>query len=339
MLGQFAARSTDDPPPPLASTPRAEVFRDGTARLYRMAKGSAGTTGARKPRARHPVLVVPSMINRWYIVDLRPGFSLVEALVAAGKFDVYVLDWGIPNDEDRYLEWDAIIARLGRMVRRVSRYCGGGPVGLLGYCMGSTLAGIYTALFPERVRSFVNLLGPFDFSMGGMLRRSVDERWFDAEAMVAAGNLGADQMQGGFVSMRPTAQISKWVSLVDRMGQPGALESFRALETWAGDNIPFPAAAYVTWIRDLYQRNQLVRGEHVACGRPVRLSRITCPVLTVATERDTICPLPSARALNEHVGSERRELFVVRGGHVGAVVGSRAASTLYPKLVEWFEGT
>ena len=72
-------------------------------------------------------------------------------------------------------------------------------------------------------------------------------------------------------------------------------------------------------------------------GRRVDLAGIRCPVLTIAAERDTICPLPAARALNESCGSADKELFVVPGGHVGAVVGSRAPRVLYPAMRDWLK--
>jgi polyhydroxyalkanoate synthase len=328
-----------DPAPPgtkgsvLALTPRDALLTDGTATLYRFR--AAGVT----PKAgQPPVLLIPSMINRWYVLDLRPGASVAEALVNAG-LDVYLLDWGIPEDEDRYLSWDLVLGRLRRMVRFVRRHSGHEQIGILGYCMGATLTGIFTALEPAMIKSFVNLAGPFDFSHGGLLRTMVHPDWFDPQAITAPGNLSPKQMQDGFTALRPSAQLAKWINLADRGSDPEVRASFDALETWAGDNIPFPAAAYVTYIRDLYQGNQLVKKEHYALGRHVDLSAITCPVLTVATDRDSICPLPAARALNDHVGSADKELFVVPGGHVGAVVGSKAKKVLYPKLVEWFRRT
>jgi polyhydroxyalkanoate synthase len=314
----------------VAATPRDVLWQDGSASLYHFrAKASAPA-----PRTTMPVLVVPSMINRWYVVDLRPGASLVEAL-ADGGLDTYCLDWGIAQDEDRYLSWDDVVARLARAVRRVQRITGAPSVGLLGYCMGATLAGIFAALEPARVAALVNLAGPFDFSEGGLLRTMVDPRWFDSRSIADAGNVGPHQMQAGFVALRPSAQIAKWIGFLDRAHDPRAREAFEALEEWAGDNIPFPAAAYATYIEELYQKNSLVRGEHYVAGRRVDLRAITCPVLTVSAERDTICPLPSARALLDACGSEDKELIVAPGGHVGAVVGSRAPKVLYPAIRAW----
>ncbi|HEY8073025.1 MAG TPA: alpha/beta fold hydrolase [Labilithrix sp.] len=316
----------------VAPTPKDTVYRDGKASLYRFRRED----GKRPDGGTHvPVLLVPSMINRWYVIDLRRGASLASALTESSPSDVYCLDWGIPDDEDRYLTWDDVLARLDRMVRWLLRKTGAPRVSIVGYCMGATLTAIYTALRPERVATLVNLLGPVDFAEAGRLRTMVDERWFDPVAMTAAGNLGALQMQSGFLALAPTGSISKWVGFFDKAHDPKARESFGALETWASDNIPFPAAAYVTYIKELYQENRLVKGDHWVRGERVDLGRIRCPVMTIVAERDTICPPRAATALNDYVSSSVKEVLSVPGGHVGAVVGSRASRELYPKMAAW----
>ncbi len=314
---------------PVEPTPKDTIFTDGTARLLRF-RGEDG------PNDDGPVvLLVPSLINRWYVLDLRDGASVASAFVDAG-LDTYCLDWGIPNDEDRYLTWSDVIARLHRMVRRVKRYRGTEEVGILGYCMGATLCGIYLSLHPDEAAAFANLAGPFDFSHAGTLGELVDPEWFDVDAIAGAGNVTPVQMQSGFVAIRPTGQVSKWVTLADRIFDPDFRVAFEALDEWAGDNIAFPAEAYRTYIHELYQQNLLVQGEHYVNGRRADLGNIECPVLTISASRDHICPEPAAMALNENVGSSDVDSIVVRGGHVGAVVGSRAAKQLYPKMTGWF---
>ncbi|MEZ4223170.1 MAG: alpha/beta fold hydrolase [Polyangiaceae bacterium] len=312
---------------PAEPTPKDTLFRDGTAKLYRF-------RGAQAKSAAAPVLLVPSLINRWYILDLQQGSSVASALVDAG-LDVYCLDWGAPNDEDRYLDWDDLVDRLARMVRRVQRESGAAQVGVLGYCMGGTLSSIFAALQPERVKALVNLAGPIDFSEAGFLGHMTNPRWFDPEAIASAGNMRAEQMQAGFVALRPTAQLAKWVSWLDKLDKPERMEAFRTLEEWASANISFPAQAYVRYIRELYQQNALVQKQHFVRGERVDLANIRCPILTVVTDRDTICPPAAAQGLGKHAGSTDQELLVIPGGHVGAVVGPRAASTLYPKLAGW----
>lgn len=319
------------PAPRIAPTPRDTVFRDGTARLYRFRRPEGVSA-----RTASPVLLVPSMINRWYVLDLRPGGSLVESLVGRGH-DVFCLDWGIPEDEDRYLEWELVLARLARMVRRVRRITGAPGLGLLGYCMGATLSGIHAALEPEGILAFVNLAGPFDFTRAGVLGRAVDARWFDAGAVADAGNVSPSQMESGFTSLRPTASLAKLVGMPELWGRPERREAFDALETWARDNIPFPGEAYRTYIGSLYQRNELVEGRHHVGGRRVDLGNIRCPVLTVTAERDVIVPVEAATALNARCGTDDQAVVTVPGGHVGAVVGRRASRELYPAIAEFLE--
>ena len=309
-------------------TTRDVIHTDGTAKLYRFRGNEDSDKGP-------AVLLVPSLINRWYVLDLREGASLVAACLDAG-LDTYCLDWGEPGDEDRYLSWEDVLDRLGRAVKRVKRFSGKDSLGLLGYCMGGTLASIYTALNPDEVDGLINLAGPVDFDHAGTLGLMTDKRWFDAEAIAAAGNVTPDQMQSGFVALRPTTQISKWITLADRVFQPEFLKAFRALDTWANDNVAFPAAAYKTYIEDLYQDNKLVKGEHYVAGRRVDLSNIEVPVMTIAAAKDHICPEPAARGLHDAVGSKEKEMVVVGGGHVGAVVGSRAQRELYPKITDFF---
>ena len=312
----------------LAPTPKDTLHRDGTASLYRFRRVA-------EARAGLPLLLVPSMINRWYVLDLRAGASMADALRHAG-IDTFCLDWGIPDDEDRYLEWGDVLDRLTRAVRAVRRATGAPKVGILGYCMGGTLSGIWSALHPDEVAALVNLAGPFDFSKAGFLGEMVDARYFDAGAIASAGNMSPQQMQAGFTALRPTAQIAKWVGLLDRGLDPKARESFEALEAWAGDNIPFPGAAYATYIGELYQQNLLVRGEHHVRGQRVALENIRCPVLTVVADRDAICPPGAATALNDAVSSSVKDVLTVAGGHVGAVVGGKAPKVLFPALASWF---
>ncbi len=324
----WAEALVPQPPLVLAPTPRDVVATEGTARLlrFRSARGAA-------PQGT-PLLLVPSMINRWYVMDLRAGASLVAALVDGG-LDVWCLDWGIPEDEDRYRSWTDVLDRLARMVRRVKRETGADKTGLLGYCMGGTLAAIHAALHNDDVALLVDLAGPIDFSKGGMLRRMVDPRWFDADAIADAGNVAPSQMQAGFAALRPTLDLAKAVSLPDLAGDEKAKLAYRALDAWASDNIPFPGEAYRTYIRDLYQANGLVEKSHRVRGQLVDLARITCPALAIVADRDAICPCDSATALVEHVSSKDTHVLRVAGGHVGAVVGGRAAREMYPALVEW----
>jgi polyhydroxyalkanoate synthase len=312
------------------STPKDTLFRDGRGSVFRFRR--SGSTG---PLTHVPVLLVPSMLHQWYVLDLHEGASVAAALSTSTPWETYCFDWGIPEDEDRYVEWDDVVARLERAVRFVQKKSSARKIALVGYSMGATLAAIFTALRPTSVGALVNIAGPIDFSESGKLGNMVDPRWFDAEAMASAGNISALQMQAGFFALQPGFGISRFVRAVLDSLDPSARVANTALETWANDTIPFPAAAYVTYIRELYQKNLLVRGEHWVRGERVDLSNITCPHLSVVAEHDGVCPRKSTVALGMHTRSAVKDVLTIPGGHVGAVTGGRAATSFYPPLVAW----
>jgi polyhydroxyalkanoate synthase len=282
-----------------------------------------------------PVLLIPSLINRAYIMDLLPKFSLANFLIEQG-FRVYLVDWGIPSDEDRLIEFDSLIdPMLNRAVSAVINHSGSKKTSIVGYCMGATLGVAYTALFPNNVSSFVNLLGPIDFAEAGMLHDWTRPDRFDPRTITDAfGNVPPAMLQSAFQGMRPLANVVKQVRT------PGTTENeirefFDALEYWAWDNIPFPGVAYNKYIQDLYQKNKLIKNELMINGERVDLGEVTCPVLVLTADKDHIVPTPSAQHLEEFVGSKDTTTVTVRGGHVAAVVGPAARLQLWPKMAEW----
>lgn len=317
--------------PAVGQTPADVVHTENKWRLLRY------RTSARERRHRTPVLLVPSLINRHYVLDLTPGRSFAEFMCSRGH-DVFIIDWGTPGPEDRYLEFDTICDRyIGRALRVCTRLAGTEKAHLLGYCLGGTLAAIHAAARPERVRSFVALAAPIDFHDDGLLSLWMQPRFFDVGAVVRAfGNVPWPLMQASFQLLKPTMNLVKGVSLIDRAWDDEFLDGFLALEKWGHDNVSFPGAAYQRYIEALYHRNELLRGEFCLSGRPARLESITCPTLAVTFKDDHIVPWRSAAVLLEKVGAAETKHLDLRGGHVGAVVSRKAADGLWPALSDWW---
>jgi len=318
-------------PPKVGRTPCDVVHQENKWRLLRY-RGDGPTKYAR------PVLIVPSLINRHYVLDLLPGRSFVEWMVERGH-DVFMIDWGTPGDEDRHLDLDTIAGRyLGRAIRVASRLGRADDVHLLGYCLGGTLAAIHTAAHGDKVASLTALATPVDFDKGGgKLRAWTNTRSFNVRDLVGAlGNAPWPLLQASFHMLKPTAALAKGMALLDRGADRGWLEGFLAVERWASDNVSFPGAAYVDWLQRMYRDNALATGEYRLQGRSAALSRITCPLHAITFEDDHIVPAASAEALATRVSSSDVVKLHLRGGHVGAVVARRAAQTLWPALSEFW---
>jgi polyhydroxyalkanoate synthase subunit PhaC len=319
---------------PVGVTPRELVWRKNKAHLYRYQRQSP-------PRHRTPVFLVLPLINRAYILDLRPGASFVEHLLQEG-FDVFLLDWGIPGDEDRALDIATLLTRyLPRATRKASDAAGHVPLTVLGYCIGGTLAACYTALYPKtpvEVRNLVLFTTPIDFSdagkFGALTRRGV----FPIEQLTSTLPLVPGQMPdmgAKLLSPLPTT-IGTYMRLWDRLGDNGFdIGAWQAMYRWVNEGVPFPSAAYRQWIVEFYQENRLVRGRLEIGGRIVRLNNIRCPLLNVAASGDEIAPRSTTRAIINKVSSTDAQEIVLQGGHVGIVVGRAAKNGLWPRVTEW----
>ena len=316
------------PKAPVGLTPADVVHRENKWRLlrYRRPEGVP-------QRYETPVLLVPSLINRHYVMDLLPDKSMAADLVAMGH-DVYCIDWGTPGDEDRFVTFDEVCDRyLGRAVRHVARTTPRNQAHVLGYCLGGTLATIYAAARPEHVASLMLLAAPVAFEDDGPLSTWTRSKQFSVDAVVAAfGNVPWQLMQGAFHLLRPTLSLAKTVGLIDRAANDEFLDGFLALETWGNDNVSFPGECFKRYIQELYREDALVKGNFRLSGVAARLENITCPVTSIVFEHDNIVPWKSAAVLVEKISSTDKTLLKLPGGHVGAVVSKAAQKKLWPQL-------
>ena len=318
--------------PKVGQTPADEVWRENKWRLLRYRP-----VVPRAQRWRTPILLVPSLINRYYVLDLAPGRSFVEHQVAAGH-DVFIIDWGTPGTEDRYLTFDDVCHRyLGRAVRKTAAFGPDGVCHVLGYCLGGTLATIYTAAEPAHVASLVALAAPIDFRHGGLLAQWTRSPGFDVGALVAGfGNVPWPLMQASFHLLKPTANLAKLVGLLDRAWDDEFLDGFLATERWGNDNVSFPGACYQRYIDELYRGNALMNDTMRLGGKPARLADIDCPTLAVTFQHDHIVPVAAATALLDRISAPDKAQLHCNGGHVGAVVSRKAATGLWPQLSRWW---
>ncbi len=316
-------------PPPVGLTPRDVVWRDGRAQLSRYRSDHRTISP--------PVLIVYSLISRSYIFDLEPGNSFVEALLAEG-LDVYMLDWSTPDerDADNTLE-DYVDHYVPTALRRAADLSGSTQVNVIGYCLGGVLGTLYAARDHDQLlRSFVALAVPVDFSLQGAFSTMLGEGLVDVDALLdETGNIPASVMGRSFRVMKPTADVTRYVNLFDRMWNDEWVRAYQTMNYWNGDHVPFPGATARQCAEMLIHQNGMLHGTVVLGGEQVHLSDITCPTAVVVAEKDHIVPAVCALPLFELLGSEDKEVMRLPAGHVGLFVGKTAAKTSIPRLIEY----
>ncbi len=314
---------------PLGVTPRETIFSQGTLKLHHF-----------QPQAdalyRVPALIVTSLVNQPYILDLVPGQSMVEHLLKQG-FDVYMIEWGRPRREHTGLTLeDHVLDRLPRCVERVLQHSGETQLSIIGYCVGGLLSVLYAALHPQApLKNLVCMAAPVN---GDGLESM--KAWmgpdFDAEALIAQyGNVPADWVQNTLRALRPFGKMAGAASLLNQMDNADVVRSNLRMGKWESDNIPFPGGVFRQMVNDFLRGNKLVKGEWLIGGRRVDLADITAPLLHLLAADDHITPYASSCDLVALAGSRDKQELIVKGGHVGLVAGRGAQTRMWPALVAW----
>jgi polyhydroxyalkanoate synthase len=317
--------------PALGATPRDVVWKRDRAQLWRY-RGTAPL------RCAQPLLIVTSLVSRSYILDLLPGSSSVEFLRAQG-FDVYLLDWGVPNHLDAENTLETYVDEyLPRAVGAVLRESGAEELTMVGYCLGGVLAALYAAGHEdERVRNLVLLATPVDFSaMGPMVAALQEGRLGPDDIVDESGNVPADVLYSGFFMMAPTTVVAQNATLLEHLWNDEFVTGYQAVAQWTRDQVPFPGAAMRQLVEDFIRGNRLMDGTLRLGGRRIDLTRTNANVLNAMAEKDRVVPRAAAEPAIRLVGRpERREEMILAGGHATFGTGRAAFKHTLPRLSEW----
>lgn len=320
-----------EPEPQVYQTPKEVIWTKNKATLYRFASHLPKTQ-------RVPLLMFYALINKPYILDLAPGNSLIEYLVNRG-FDVYLMDWGTPGPEDRYMKLDDyIMDYMPLAVKKVLRHSGADEVSVLGYCMGGTMTAIFSALHSHLpIKNLIFMTAPIDFSELGLFTNWLDERYFNLDKMVdTLGNVPPEMIDLGNKMLKPLVNFyGPYVSLAERVENKSFVDSWKLMQKWVGDGIPFPGEAFRQWIRDFYQNNKLIKGELVIRGQRVDLKNIKASVLNIGATRDHIAQPKQLEPLMDAISSQDKTLSLMPTGHVSIVFGRQALKHTYPTIGDW----
>ena len=319
----------------IAQTPKQLIWALNKAKLYRYVP-------VLPPEQRHPVplLLVFALMNRPYILDLRPGHSFVEYMVNQG-YDLYLLDWGSPGPEDKNLKFDDYtLDYMPRAIRKMKAVSGSEEFSLLGWCIGAILTSIYSALRPDDgLRNLILLTAPLDFSnkQNITFARWTDERYFDVDKVLGTfGNMPGEMIDYGAKALKPVENyIGNYVKLWDNLDDARIVEAWHAMNTWVTDNVPLAGGVFRQLIVDLYRNDKLMRGELMIRGQRVDLGRIRANLLTVIAEGDHITPSCQSEPIMSKVSSADKELLRAAGGHIGIMAGSGASKYTWPHINDW----
>ncbi|HCO59910.1 MAG TPA: poly-beta-hydroxybutyrate polymerase, partial [Porticoccaceae bacterium] len=182
----------------LGVTPKDVIYARGTMKLYHY-----------RPMCdevyRVPIVLVMSLINRYYIVDLASGQSLVEYLLQQG-FDVYLIDWGVVRSGYEHLNMDHYVGEyIPECLEQVAEESGEREYSMVGYCLGGVMACMHAALNPNAgLRNLGCFATPANASGMVLYKSWADGENFDIDRIVdELGNVPAVMVDAMLQALRP----------------------------------------------------------------------------------------------------------------------------------------
>lgn len=319
----------------VAVTPGKVVFRNHLIELIQYSP----STDKVQPE---PVLIVPSCIMKYYILDLSPQNSMVKYLVGQGH-TVFIISWRNPDASDRDLKMqDYLSTGVLEAMAAVKSRSGAQRIHTVGYCLGGTFLAIAAAtlgrlsrkkakgaeltakekaLIPAdmpELASVILLAAQTDFTEPGELGVFIDEDQLATlrQSMQETGYLSGKQMGGSFQFLASKDLV--WSRNTRRylMGENDA--SFD-LMSWNADQTRLPARMHTEYLTSLFLNNALSSGQYRFAGATVALMDIEAPMMVVGTTRDHVSPWKSVYKI--HLQTDTHVTFVLAaGGHNAGIV-------------------
>jgi polyhydroxyalkanoate synthase len=267
-------------------------------------------------------LIVPPWINKYYILDLQPANSFVKFATDNG-LQTFVISWRNPSAAQAATRFEDYLFSGAIAAAEVVREIVGSPdVNQVGYCIGGTLSAMQLAYLAKIDRTLVHaatfLATLTDFSEAGDIGALLEpqtvaqiERDMDAE-----GVFGSQKMSDAFASLRANDLV--WNVAIDRylLGKPAPAHD---LLFWNADATAMPAAMHAYYLRNMYGRNALARGELAVESVPIDLGAIRNDIYLVAPVADHIAPWKSVFKLRDLVRADVR-FRLSRSGHIAGII-------------------
>jgi polyhydroxyalkanoate synthase len=299
----------------IGMSPGAVVLRDERFELIQYQPATAEVRTV-------PILLVPPMINKFYIMDLAPGRSHIEHLVQSGQ-EVFTISWRNPRPEHRDWGLDAYAAAVLEAFEAVLDISGCARAHILGYCAGglvtaATISHLAAAGRLEQVASVTLGVCVIDNERSNVLGAFTTEQVKNVALAASArkGYLDGRDLASVFLWLRPNDLIWPYVVSNWLLGkEPPAFD----ILYWNADTTRMPARLHRDFLGIASENSMCRPGGVTVLGSPVDLGAITVDTYVVAGAADHISPWQNCYRTTQLLGGRTR--FVLStSGHIAAIV-------------------
>ena len=287
------------------------------------------------PSEHPPILLVPSLINRSYILDLQEENSFIRYLTSQG-YSCHLVNWNGPDETEKHFNLENYIQRLARICEFIVQQTGQKLI-VIGYCMGGTLATGLTAAYPNLVHALIALATPWDFEADGGQQKAMLAPAFPMmkQQIDAFGQLPTETLQLCFGLLDPMMSLKKFVKFSTFTQNTTRAKNFVALEDWLNDGAPLAGPTAQECLYGWYQENTPAKGNWLVNNHPVQPQHISSPSLCIIPTTDRIVPPESAQKLADILPLSVTLKPAL--GHIGMMSGSRAKQMVWEPVVQFLE--
>ena len=270
---------------------------------------------------RRPLLMVPPQVNKFYVLDLSPGKSLVQYLVGSGM-QVFLVSWRNPTPEHRDWGFDTYDRAILQAIDAVRAITGSEDINILGACLaGMTLATLLGHLADQgdrRINAATFLVTVLDSNMESTLGLFATKETIEAakQASRLKGVVEGQELARAFAWLRPNDLIwNYWVNNYLIGNDPAAFDVLY----WNNDTTRLPAQIHGEML-DLFETNAFTHpGMLKALGTPIDLSKVTNDAYIIAGITDHITPWQASYATTQLLGGTCK-FILSNSGHIQAIL-------------------
>jgi polyhydroxyalkanoate synthase len=311
----------------MAITPGKVVFRNDLMELIQYAPSTAEVHEI-------PLLFSPPWINKYYIMDLAPGRSLVQWAVDHGH-TAFMISYRNPDEQMRHVKMDDyLISGPIAALEVVRNITGAEKANLLGLCLGGTLTmatlAYLDAIGMDLINSATFLNTLIDFSEPGLLGVFTDEASIRRleKTMKRTGFLPKEDMQRSFNLLRTNDLIWNYAVSSWLMGEEPPVFD---LLSWNNDSTRMPAEMHAFYLRSCYVKNELARGVMELAGQLLDLEKVDQDLYFLSAEQDHIAPWRSSYA-GALLPSGDVRFVLSNSGHIAGIVNPPSPKSIHHVL-------
>lgn len=312
--------------------------------------------GSRKNirRKQHavPLVLVPPLGVTTETFDLLPQRSLVRYMVAAG-FKVYLVDWGKPRKEHGRLGLlDYSYGMMGTAIEKIRRHSGSEDLSLMGWCLGGLLCLLHQGQVQDKhIRNIVTVASPIDLESGsGVVAGLMGvAQALDGPARLVSNysNFRLNTLDPARLSMPPwlttlvfkltdpLSSVTTYWDLVTHLWDREFVETHSTTSDYLNNMLRYPGGVVKDMAVNVVVDKQLAKGKVKVGEKIAELDRIQSNLLVFAGETDHLVQPEVAKKIIDIVASKDKEFRVAPGGHMGAIIGSRAQKAVWAESAEW----